>query len=259
MAGTSMTCEFSLAHYEEILDRIRAVGRHRIITVSDAADAVPADDFILLRHDLDLAVEPALEMARVEEQRGVRACYYVRLHAENYNALDARTLEQLLEIESRGHELGLHYEPGWFQAQSQDVAAGIRADIATLEALLGHRLPSISQHEPSMGPVLGDLPEGYPCAYQRHLMVGINYHGDSGFKWREGCLCEKIETVPRMHILIHPENWVRPSGPWEEALRYHARTLCDTTTRRMEAHIESQRTYLANRDSLDAERRERYD
>jgi hypothetical protein len=62
-----------------------------------------------------------------------------------------------------------------------------------------------------------------------------------------------------MHILIHPENWVRPTGPWEEALRYHARTLCDATTRRMEAHIESQRTYLANRDGLDAERRERYD
>ena len=254
-----MKCEFSLAHYEEILDCIGTVGRHRIITVSDAATALPDEDFILLRHDLDIAVTPAVEMARVEEARGVRACYYVRLHAENYNTLDAETLDSLLEIEGRGHELGLHYEPGWFLARNADVANGIRSDIATLESALGHRLPSISQHEPSMGPVLDDLPDGYPCAYQRHLIVGINYHGDSGFKWREGCLCEKIETVPRMHILIHPENWVRPSGSWEEALRHHARQLCDTTTRRMEAHIASQRTYLANRDQLDAERRDRYE
>lgn len=254
-----MSCDFSLAHYEEILDRIRSVGRHRIITVSDAADAIPDEDFILLRHDLDVSVEPAVEMAKVEERRGIRSCYYVRLHAPNYNALSEDTLDQLLEIAGRGHELGLHYEPGWFQARSRDVADGIRADIATLESLLGVRLPSISQHEPSMGPVLGDLPKGYPCAYQRHLIVGINYHGDSGFKWREGCLCEKIETVPRMHILIHPENWVRPDGSWEDALRHHAQTLCEVTTRRMEEHIASQRTYLSNRARLDAERRGRYD
>ena len=254
-----MTCEFSLAHYEEILDRIQSVGRHRIVTVSDVANALCEEDFILLRHDLDIAVEPAIEMARAEEARGVRTCYYVRLHAPHYNAMDAETLDLLLEIEGRGHELGLHYEPGWFQARNADVADGIRADIATLESLLGHRLPSISQHEPSMGPVLGDLPSGYPCAYQRHLIVGINYHGDSGFKWREGCLCKKIETVERMHILIHPENWIRPQGTWEDALRYHARSFCDATQKRMETHIESQRIYLANRDRLDAERRERYD
>ena len=108
--------------------------------------------------------------------------------------------------------------------------------------------------------MLGEIsPDHGDCMYQpdagaRH----IRYFGDSGFHWREGCVCTKFD-LPQLHTLIHPHSWVRDERPWQDVLRAHARDLSARMTAEMESYIASVETYLAERPRLDREREARYE
>ena len=252
-----MSCSYSLEHYGEILEA--AAARYRLPLVSEVGESLPDDEIFLIRHDIDISPWAALKMAEFEHERGIRTSYYLRLHAPFYNAFDEATYRELARIAELGHELGLHYEPGFFERVGRDVGEGIAGDIAAFESLFGFRSASVSQHEPTIGPVVKTLPDGYPCAYQPHLVLDMKYFGDSGFHWREGCICTKIGEFPQIHTLIHPGSWVREPLPWQEVLREQGRKAATKVTDDMECHIASQVEYLANRERLDEERRRRYE
>ena len=59
---------------------------------------------IILRHDVDRAVNRNLEMAKLEHRYGIRSTYYFR-HVEETFKPDA-----ILQIAKMGHEIGFHYE-----------------------------------------------------------------------------------------------------------------------------------------------------
>ncbi len=251
-----MPCTYSMDHYEEIL--LAAKAQYRLPLVSEVGKELPTDNIFLIRHDVDISPVAALAMAKLEHKHDIQTSYYIRLHAPFYNAFDEQTYKTLAEIADLGHELGLHYEPGYFERLDKDIRDGIAGDIQAFEHLFGFRSASVSQHEPSVGPVVKTLPEGYPCAYQPHLIFGMKYFGDSGFHWREGCVCSKIGKFDQIHTLIHPSSWDRPALPWQDVLRNCASLSAAKLKQDMEDHITSQVDYLANRKRLDEERRARY-
>lgn len=251
----SSECAYSLPHYRYILRRAKE--RYWLPQVRDVARALPERDFLLIRHDIDITPWAALEMAELEHEEGVHTTYYFRLHAPYYNLADVSVMRAVDRIAALGHEIGLHYEPGYFEERGQDVLAGIRADLATWEALTGRPSDTIAQHEPAKGPVLEALNEMVPDAYQPHLVRTIPYFGDSGFHWREGCICGKLD-LPQFHTLIHPHSWTIWDRDWQDVLRAHAEDLGGRLSADMERYIASVEVYLAQRPRLDREREERY-
>ena len=105
--------------------------------------------------------------------------------------------------------------------------------------------------------MLVDISEEHACAYQPALVREIPYFGDSGFHWREGCVCTKLHH-PQLHTLIHPHSWVRDARPWQNVLRAHANDLAGRLRAEMEAYVAHVEQYLANRAELDRARAERY-
>lgn len=255
-AEVSSECAYSLPHYRYILRQAKE--RYWLPKVRDVADALPERDFFLIRHDVDISPWAALEMAELEHAEGVETTYYYRLHAPYYNLMDVRVAKTVERVAELGHEVGLHYEPGYFEERGQDVLAGIREDIRTFESLIGRKTHTIAQHEPAKGPVLDALSEEHGDAYAHHLVRGIPYFGDSGFHWREGCICTKFDR-PQLHTLIHPHSWTIWGQPWQDVLRAHAVQLNGVLTDDMEAYIASVEVYLAERPRLDAEREARYE
>lgn len=248
-------CAYSLAHYRHILRAGRA--RHWLPKVREVAFGRPERPFFLIRHDVDITPWAALAMAAVEHEEGVETTYYYRLHAPYYNLLDGATLDSVQAVAAMGHEVGLHYEPGFFLERGEDPVQGTRRDIRIFEELIGRRTHSIAQHQPAQGPLLEDISNDHPCAYQPALVRAIPYFGDSGFHWREGCVCTKLDH-PQLHTLIHPHSWVREPGPWQAVLRRHARDLSQRLGDEMERYIDEVSAYLANRSELDRARAARY-
>lgn len=248
-------CAYSLPHYRHLL-RL-AQERYWLPLVREVARGVPDRSFLLIRHDVDITPWSALRMAELEHGMGVHTTWYWRLHAPFYNLMDGAVVDAVRAVAAMGHEVGLHYEPGFFLERGMDPVAGTRADIRTFEELVGFRTSTIAQHQPAEGPVLGEISAGHPCAYQPALVRGIPYFGDSGFHWREGCLCGKFH-LRQLHALIHPHSWVRDGRPWQDVLRAHAADLSGRLHGAMEAYVTHVTGYLARRAELDHQRELRY-
>jgi len=248
---------YSIEHYRFILRKAKNLG-YELPHVEDVANGLPEHSFFLIRHDVDITPSAALTMARIEVEEGVTTTYYFRFHAPFYNLMNPAVVDQVLEIRELGHEVGLHYEPGFFLDRGQDPVQGTLRDIETFEALIGYETHTIAQHQPAQGPLLGEISKDHPCAYQRALVREIPYFGDSGFHWREGCICTKLGVHRQLHTLIHPHSWVVDGMPWQDVLRHHAVELGHEIASEMATYITEVEEYLANRERLDREREERY-
>ncbi|MBI3819774.1 MAG: hypothetical protein HY286_13850 [Planctomycetes bacterium] len=249
---------YTLDHYIHILSRANAEG-YKIKRLRDLIDSPRPERYLLIRHDVDITPWAALEMAELEASRATATSYYFRLHSNTYNLLTAPVADAVRAILRLGHEVGLHYEPGYFIERGLDPAAGVRRDINIFEDFIGEKTATIAQHQPAEGPRLLNISDRHRCAYEPEFVREIKYFADSGFHWREGCICTKLGVHPRIHTLIHPHSWVTQSQDWREALRVHADNLAGRVLDEMEEYIQSIEIYLSKRPGIDRARDELYD
>ncbi|MDQ3992074.1 MAG: hypothetical protein M3229_00285, partial [Actinomycetota bacterium] len=98
-----MSCSFDLGHYRELLAAAKA-GGYRFAFF----DREPKAGDLLLRHDVDLSLEAALQMAELEAGASVAATYLLMTRSVFYNLASPegeRALERLREL---GHRVGHH-------------------------------------------------------------------------------------------------------------------------------------------------------
>jgi hypothetical protein len=209
-------CGFTYAHYRETLQL--AADRYAFLIFPEAAAADAPQRFLVLRHDLDFALEEALPLAEIEAGLGVRATYFVLPHGP-YNLLGPPASGLLQRILELGHEIGLHYDVAFYAADGGPGVLGREA--AALEARFGRRIDVVAEHNPGLAP----RPEGLSLAdrldaYAPEFTRDIKYVSDSCQYWREGCLCAlvKEERAPRVQVLTHPLWWSEDGRPADEAL-----------------------------------------
>jgi len=63
-----------------------------------------------LRHDVDLSLVSAYNMALLENEMGVKSIYYIRFDCDYYNAMSNNSAYMLSHIYSMGHSIGLHVD-----------------------------------------------------------------------------------------------------------------------------------------------------
>ena len=79
-----MTCDFSLAHYRELLEAAKA-GGYRFA----GFDRAPEPGDLILRHDVDLSLEAALALAEVEAEAGAWSTWFLMTRSVFYNLASA--------------------------------------------------------------------------------------------------------------------------------------------------------------------------
>ena len=98
-----MSCAFDLGHYRELLEAAHA-GGYRF----SYFDHEPEAGDLLLRHDVDLSLAAAVEMAEVEAEADAVATYFLMTRSEFYN-LDSPSGDAAIErLRGLGHRVGLH-------------------------------------------------------------------------------------------------------------------------------------------------------
>jgi hypothetical protein len=180
-----MSCAFDLAHYRELLEAAKA-GGYRWATF----EAEPEAGDVLLRHDVDLSLEAALELARLEQAAGARATYFLMKESVFYNLDSELGRETLRELRSLGHAVGLH---GVYPRASHD---------DRFDAVLAWHNPDPEYvHEPV---------SGFVNVMQPPWFTKGKYRSDSNQHWREGCPHEELRagTFEWLQLLTHPEIWV---------------------------------------------------
>jgi hypothetical protein len=225
------TCGFDLRHLELTLRGMLTAG-YTFLTCAEYADGRrPTEPFAVLRHDMDALPVRALALGRLEHRLGIRASYFVRVHANEYNAFGFDTVQVLRQLTAAGHEIGLHAEPRDLHA-----ATGCDPDpvlVATrhlIEAVVGVPVRGVASHNditpdnnllhfsPGKARSLGFRYEAYDDD-SLGLFATSTYVTDGHYwRWRafvggrltddESCLCQHAQArTPRLYVLLHPHVW----------------------------------------------------
>lgn len=227
-----MKCEFSLAHYKECIELARDKG-YTIKPVKDYDENKTVWGYvgtetienlrkkqkvILMRHDIDFSLEYAYELANFEYDLGVKSSYYVYLHSPTYNALSPKSMGMIKAMKGMGHEIGAHIDSRY----SLSCESNIISDIIDQE------LYSYSQHLPGL-----TKKQDYQGLLNSNDL-DFKYISDSGRYWREGCMCNWIDKKDKLHILLHPEWWVKDSTSREDVLHNLWMAQQDNTAREIQ-------------------------
>ena len=191
-----MSCSFDLEHYRELLEAAKEGGYRFAAFGPD-----PRKNDLFLRHDVDLSLPAALEMAELEAEVGARATYLLMTESLFYNLASEEGRTTVARLRELGHAVGLH-------AIHPNVELDGRFD------------PVVSWHNPRPEYMGEEIP-GAANAYGRPYFVRERYRSDSNQRWRDGCPHEELRAgaFPWLQILVHPEIWVYPGETMGETMR----------------------------------------
>lgn len=182
--------EFSPARYEALLDAIIA-GRYRLRGFDVAQ---PVEQMLLLRHDVDLSLEAAIEMAELEHAKGIRATYLLMTRSVFYNLASPAGLTAYARLRELGHWVGHH-------------------------ALHPHVDPVVDPgfdrvmawHNPD-ATYMADAVPGWVNVMEPRFTGDFawTYRSDSNQSWRRGDPLDELAEArfPWLQLLIHPVLWM---------------------------------------------------
>ena len=190
-----MSCAFDLAHYRDLLAAARAGGYRFAFFDHD-----PAPGDLLLRHDVDLSLHAAIELAELEVEEGAAATYFLMTRSVFYNLDSADGEQALARLRGLGHRVGLH-------------AVHPHAD-------LDERFdPVVAWHNPDPGYMRAPL-DGAANVMEDRFFASDRYRSDSNQRWRSGCPHEDLAAgrFDWLQLLTHPEIWVYPGETMRETM-----------------------------------------
>lgn len=226
--------EFTYRWYRGFLRDIRSKGYE----IKRFADSIGEGD-VVLRHDVDLSLEAAVRLARLEADMGVRSTYCVLVTSPLYNTLQREDRSRVCEIESLGHEVALHFSTHeyWPPDETRDdeaIERRVEEEQTIVGTLVSEPPTTVSFHIPPEW-VLDRPFDGFRSTYAPSFFSDMGYVADSGQRWRgePPALPDPPETA---QVLVHPGLWGEEDASFEERIDQHVLEACRHANRR--AHRE---------------------
>ena len=190
-----MSCRFDLDHYAELLGGAKA-GGYRFAFF----DHEPETGDLLLRHDVDLSLAAALELAELEAGAGARATYFLMARSVFYNLASAEGERALARLRELGHAVGLH-------AVHPHLDLDERFD------------PVVAWHNPEPEFMREPL-DGAVNVMSEPFFDPDHYRSDSNQHWRSGCPHDQLAAgeFDWLQLLTHPEIWAYPGSTMRETM-----------------------------------------
>lgn len=196
--------EFTFAAYEKLVGLLKK----KEFVFSDYHNYKKNDKTVILRHDIDVDIKKALEMAELENSLGITSTYFVLISSDLYNVFSKKNESLLKKICSLGHTVGLHFDEVKYEDDS-DIVSNIEKEADILERCLAQEVTTVSMHRPSQKTLNSDyrIKNGSVInSYGTEFFKEFKYVSDSRRNWRED-VCQIVNTgggYNRLHILTHP-------------------------------------------------------
>lgn len=207
---------FSKEGYIHIINSALDAG-YTSTTFRNALDA--PEKAIILRHDIDLSLKKALELATLEAELGVQGTYFIMVTNDYYSPFNQIGRQQVKDIEALGHEIGLHWDSSNYPDDISAVESQFKNELALLGDVVGHKIHSAAQHIPTDSPIFDVESFVNVEAYAQVYRDRFTYVSDSSMKWRDKTPLDLIDSGVDIHFCSHPIWWVTPGANQGEKLR----------------------------------------
>lgn len=199
-------CSLLPEHYKTILGNAITSGYSFKFFGEEVA---PFEKPLYLRHDVDVSLDFAVQMAELEATMGIKSTYLVLHNSPLYNLLEDNTVRSMEQLFGLGHKVGLHIDldqspifPGMALGERIRKLRGFFSSIYPLDNV-------VSFHWPGRDIIDRKLGEDLLNTYEPQFFSRIKYLSDSNGVWREGCPCRSLEQsqYDGLQLLIHPVWW----------------------------------------------------
>lgn len=199
--------DFTLEEYQKLI--LLAKSKY---TFTDYTNNNSNEPFVYWRHDVDMSMESAFELAKIEHNLGVRAHYFVLPHSEFYNLLEKSTSNLVLDILNLGHSIQLHFDAAYHEvASTESLEQKLKLESDFFNQVFGIEITAFSFHNPSQFDLsceqksYADLANTYSAYFKKE----VSYISDSNGYWRHKRFKELLENEnhQKLQVLTHPEWW----------------------------------------------------
>lgn len=203
--------DFTHEHYRQLL--VEAKKNYQFVEYHTLEISSPTAN-ILCRHDVDLSMHEALNLARIESDLNIKATYFLLPHSEFYNLFEKSITDLVKEIISLGHDIGLHFDPLYYDIHSkQELENWLNFEKEILQKIFGVEVRVFSFHNPTEEMLRFDewSYAGMINTYAKELKASVAYCSDSNGYWRFKRMFDviTIEKPTKLQILTHPEWWTK--------------------------------------------------
>jgi len=177
---------------------------------------------VLWRHDVDVSLNAALDLAKEDNIYGVRSTFFINLHSDTYNAHSIESARLVRDIQNLGHKIEIHLDAAYYG--SFDSALSL-TQVLEEESKRFHRLFKVepvafSFHNPSESDLkfTAERYAGLINCYSDYFRQEVGYVSDSNGYWRYESIDESLKINERrpIQILTHAEWWITtPLAPRE--------------------------------------------
>ncbi len=197
--------KFTFDGYAELIELIRQEG----YSIANYNNWKQYDKCVILRHDVDIDLQKALELAMFEYRIGVQSTYFVLTTSNLYNFNSYRNRKFMKEMLNMGHTVGLHFDEMAYtndSGKAKELMEDIRNELKMLSDALLTDIDIFSYHRPTKLILDADIRiQGTTNAYSNVFFKQFKYLSDSRMCWREPILnIIRGQLYQRLHILTHP-------------------------------------------------------
>jgi hypothetical protein len=169
---------------------------------------------IYLRHDVDMSLDLAVELAKINASVGVRGTFFVLLRSNVYNLLSHSSLERIDALRALNQHIGLHYAlPPKLPEDDEQLGDLIRADFEVVQRHIPDLQAVFSWHNPTPEALDRGLHwqvRGLINTYSASYFKDIPYYSDSLMRNS----VEKFQALissdnhQTLQLLFHPVYWI---------------------------------------------------
>jgi|APLak6261663543_1056040.scaffolds.fasta_scaffold05089_3 hypothetical protein len=179
---------------------------------------------LLLRHDVDVSMEYAYEMAKIEAALRVKSTYFVMLRSPMYNLFSRHASACLRKIIELGHGIGVHYDASYTQGSEKEFKEWLQFEIRILSEMSGVAVDAFSFHQPSQFIIDKQISlNGLINTYNTTQISGYKYISDSNRVWKELDPFSALQSYDKVQLLIHPIWWIceeeNIENCWDETIK----------------------------------------
>jgi hypothetical protein len=216
--------EFTYDEYYDVINSLVSKG----YTFASFRETSP-NPVAYLRHDVDFSPRKAVKLAEIEAELGVTATYFFLLTSSLYNPFDRETRRVIEEVESHGHDIGLHFDTSIYwedEPQEEEIVKRVREEMNALSSLPCDVVNMVAFHNPPEW-VFGKNYNGFTSTYEKRFFDDIEYISDSNHRWKNNPPFTE-GTPEKIQLLTHPVLWDEEEMTKNQLLRKEREQIYDT-------------------------------
>lgn len=205
--------KFTYTAYKNLIEKFKEEDYSFIGYKGASREILDEKSVVIFRHDIDLCLEKALEMAKIESQANIQATYFFMLTTDHYNVFSKVSTDIINEIIGLKHDVGIHFDLAAY-GPAESIARIwelILKEVEIFETWFDETVDVVSFHRPA--PFMYDENSVFEIpilhTYLPVFFSQMRYVADSRGVWRFGTPLEQDEFRMRkpIQVLTHPIWW----------------------------------------------------